>query len=190
VSSSSSSLTEELKILETRVTSLKLEYEQYFMGTRPREPVVNRNEVQKVVVRLANTSIKNTADRFKFNSINQRFMTFKRQWDDTLRKIENGSYQRHIFKANLHERNLSTAPPAAAGKPKAGGKQENLYDSYLAAAKSCGQNVSGLTPAKLQAAIKKQEAAVKKKLGVEKVRFRVEVENGKVKLKAAAIRPS
>ena len=31
-------------------------------------------------------------------------MTYKRTWDDTLRKIDNGTYTRHIFKANLHER--------------------------------------------------------------------------------------
>jgi len=187
-----SPLSEELKILDSRVTSLRLEYEQYFMGTRPRVPVVNRSEVQKAVVRLANTAIKNTADRFKFNSINQRFMTFKRQWDDTLRRIENGTYKRHVFKANLHDRTRADPlPPAAAGGSKrAESKKEDLFTSYLAAAKSCGQDVSGLTPEKLQNAIQKQEAAVKKKLGVDKVRFRVEVEGGKVKLKAAAIRPS
>ena len=49
-----------------------------------------------------------------------------------------------------------------------------------------GQNTSGLTPAKLQKAIAKQEAALKKKLGCERVNFKVVVQDGKVRLKAAA----
>jgi len=49
-----------------------------------------------------------------------------------------------------------------------------------------GQDTSGLTPAKLQAAIRKQEAEIKKKLGCDRVDFKVVVQNGKVKLKAAA----
>ena len=49
-----------------------------------------------------------------------------------------------------------------------------------------GQSTSGLTAAKLQKAIAKQEAALKKKLGCERVNFKVVVQGGKVRLKAAA----
>ena len=43
-----------------------------------------------------------------------------------------------------------------------------------------------VTPEKLRAAIQKQEAAVKEKLGCDRVDFKVVVQGGKVKLKAAA----
>ena len=45
---------------------------------------------------------------------------------------------------------------------------------------------SGLTPAKLQGAIDKKANAIKEKLGVKDLTFRVEVVDGKVKLKARA----
>ena len=64
----------------------------------------------------------------------------------------------------------------------------HIFASYITAAKSCGQSVKGLTPDKLQAAIRKQEAAIRQKHGAEKVNFRVEVEGGKVKLKATAVK--
>ena len=80
---------EELRLLDHRLKQLKLDYEQYFLGSRPREPVQLRSELQKVVTILLNTSIQNTAQRFKFNSINSRFQTFKRQWNETQRQIEN-----------------------------------------------------------------------------------------------------
>ena len=74
---------EELKILEVRLNQLKLDYDKYFLGTRPTEPVMPRAEVQKTVIRFSNTRITNTALRFKFNSLNGRYQAFKRQWDST-----------------------------------------------------------------------------------------------------------
>ena len=56
------------------------------------------------------------------------------------------------------------------------------------AAASCGQNVKGLTPEKLQGVIERQEKALRQKLGCEKVNFRVVVQEGKVKLKASPAR--
>jgi hypothetical protein len=188
---------EELRIIEAKMKQLKLDYEQYFIGSRPREPAMLRGEVQKTMIRFANTPIKNTAERFKFNSVNSRFMTFKRQWDDTLRKIEAGTYTRHVFKANLHDRERIDAGQAAesanpsnrTSSAKAGTQPDgDIFASYMKAAKSCGQSVKGLTPEKLQAVIQKQANAIKQKHGVQKVRFRVEVKDGKVKLKATGVK--
>ena len=95
---------EEMKMLEVKLNLLKLDYEKYFLGTRPTEPAMLRAEVQKLVIKFSNTRITNTALRFKFNSLNGRYQAFKRRWDETLRKIEAGTYERHIFKADLHDR--------------------------------------------------------------------------------------
>jgi hypothetical protein len=181
---------EELKLLEIRLNQLKLDYEKYFLGTRPTEPAMQRAEVQKVVLRWSNTRITNTALRFKFNSLNGRYQAFKRQWDNTLRQIEAGTYKRHVFKADLHDRERGltgsspTGPRGTSGRNDSG--KGDLFETYRDAMLATGQNASGLTPEKLQRAVAKQEAALKKKLGCEKVDFKVVVQGGKVKLKAAA----
>jgi hypothetical protein len=180
---------EEMKMLEVKLNLLKLDYEKYFLGNRPTEPAMLRNEVQKMVIRYSNTRLTNTALRFKFNSLNGRYQAFKRRWDDTLRKIEAGTYERHIFKANLHdrERGIGVPPGDSGSKPNAsGGSSGDLFETYRDAMAATGQDTSKISPAKLQAAIRKQEAALKKKLGCERVDFKVVVQNGKVKLKAAA----
>jgi uncharacterized C2H2 Zn-finger protein len=179
---------EELTILENKVKQLKLEYEQYFSGTRPREPQILRNEVQKTIIRHMNETIRNTAHRFRFNSINQRFQAFKRQWDAILRQIDAGTYKRHVFKADLHDRERGVGVGPEKPTPAGGGSAStgDLFEAYRDARMACGQSVSGLTEKKLQAVIAKQEAAVRQKLGCEKVNFRVVVESGKVKLKASA----
>lgn len=188
-------LTEELRMIDMKLKTLKRDYEQYFLGSRPREPANLRAELQKTMIRLSSGLIKNTGDRFRFSTLNSQFLTFKRHWDETLRKMESGTYQRHIFKANLHdrERGIAQAPPPAARSGPAAKESRgsgDIFESYVKAAKSCGQNIAGLTSAKLQAIIEKQASAIKKQLGAKHVKFRVEVVDGKVKLKASATKAS
>ena len=182
------SLDEELKLFEAKLNHLKLDYEKYFLGTRPTEPAQARSEVQTTVIRWSNMRITNTAHRFKFNSLNGRYQAFKRQWDNILRQIDAGTYKRHVFKADLRDRERGIGVPAstaASSAPKNGGS-ENLFETYRDAMMATGQNASGLTPEKLQRAIAKHEAAIKQKFGCDKVEFKVVVSDGKVKLKAAA----
>jgi hypothetical protein len=187
---------EEIKLLEIKLNQLKLDYEKYFLGTRPTEPVLPRTEVQKAMIKWSNTRITNSALRFKFNSLNGRYQAFKRQWDTVLRQIEAGTYKRHVFKANLHDRerglggegeDFAAAPPATAAPSQAAAASgSDLFETYRAAMQQAGQDTSGLSRAKLEAVIAKQEAALKKQLGCAKVAFKVVVQDGKVKLKAAA----
>jgi hypothetical protein len=185
---------EDLQLLDARMKSLRLDYEQYFLGSRPRAPTQLRGEVQKIVAFYANVPIQNTALRFKFNNLRARFFSFKRHWDETLRKIEDGTYERHVFKAELHERERSEKRKAKAGKKKgaaaaeAEAPAEDLFGAYLAAREKCGQGAKGLTPESFQRMLKTQEAAIREKTGCKAVKFRVVVEGGKTKLKASAVK--
>ena len=131
--------------------------------------------------------MQNTALRFRFNSINSRFQAFRRQWDIALRQIEDGTYKRHVFKADLHERARGLGESAASSQ-SAASRSDELFENYREAALACGQDVSKLTAEKLQRVVAKQQAAVRKKLGCDEIDFRVVVEGGKVKLKASARR--
>jgi hypothetical protein len=174
---------EDLEVLSRKLMSLKLAYDQYFLGSRPREPVMLAGEVNKLVVVYSNQAIKNTAMRFKFNTIQSRFHAWKRQWDNINRQIEAGTYQRHLFKANL--RGIVAPPKRAPATASDTGSYPDLFQSYRSAAAECGQDVSGLTPEKLAAVVRKQESALREKLGCDRVDFRVVVQDGKVKLKAS-----
>ena len=183
------SVDEDLQILEHQVTQLKRDYEQYFLGSRPREPGQLRASVQKQILRYTNQPIQNTAARFRFNSINSRYQAFKRQWDSILRQIEAGTYKRHVFKANLRDRERQRSGQRSTGATPVRTRDDgDLFEHYRDAALACGQSVEGLTRDKLQAVVKRQEASLREKLGCERVRFRVVVEAGKVKLKASAER--
>jgi hypothetical protein len=184
-------LEEDFKILETKLLQLKLDYDQYFLGTRPREPVMLRGEVQKLIAMYSNQAIQNTALRFKFGSICSRYQAFKRQWSEVLRQIEAGTYSRHRFKADLHDRERhpgaepEEARPRAAAAAKAKPAGDALFKAYVEACKSCGQDVKSLTPAKLEGILAKQREQLRSKFGDAEVSFRVAIEDGKAKLKAS-----
>jgi hypothetical protein len=180
---------EDLQLLDVKLKMLKNEYEQYFMGTRRREPSLLRGEVQKMVSYYANVPIRNTGYRFKFNNLRARFFSFRRHWDRILREIEEGRYERHIFQANLRERERIERPgsrPPGAGSKKA--EPDDVFESYLSARKACGQDTAGITRKKLDALIQKQTTQLRAKSGCREVKFRVVVEDGRAKLKVSPVR--
>jgi hypothetical protein len=141
-------------------------------------------DVRKLMARISNQGIRNTALKFKFSSLCSRYQAFNRQWQDTLRKMELGTYDRHRFKAKIH--NESPPPPRPNAKPVRGTRADDpdLFVAYSEARRACGENVKNLTPKKLQAALRKQEKNLRERYGDAEVRFRVVVEDGKAKVKA------
>jgi len=184
---------EELRMLDFKLAQLKRDYDQYFLGNRPREPVQLRSEINKAVIELTNTAIKNTASRFKFTSVCSRYQAFRRQWDETLRKIEAGTYERHRFKAKLHEHDggpSATASAAPTPAASANGAEPDLYADYLDARRTCGESVKGLTREKLDGILDQPRSALREKFGAgAEFRFRVQIEGGKARLKASKVKP-
>ena len=95
----SEDIAEVLKELENKVERLKVLYEQYFMGIEKMEPQVARKEVTRTMLTLQQQYIRNTALRFKFNTMLQKWQIYVTYWNRTLREIENGTYVRHLQKA-------------------------------------------------------------------------------------------
>jgi hypothetical protein len=186
---------EDLILLDARLKQLRNEYEQYFMGSRKREPQLLRGEVQKIVTYYANVPIRNTGHRFKFNNLRARYFSFRRHWDDIQRKIEDGTYDKHRFQAELHERERglleeeAPKPAKRGGEPakKAGDELGQLYDAWIEARAATGQPTAGLTREKLAAQLEQQTKTIRERFGAGEVRFRVVVEDGKAKLKASPV---
>jgi hypothetical protein len=180
----------DLQMLDVKLKQLRMEYEQYFLGARKREPQLLRGEVNKVVAYYANAPIRNTALRFLFNNLRARYFTHKRLWDETCRKIEEGTYQRHLFKADLHDRERATKgkKPGAEAAPAAPTGEDALFAEYVGARGTTGQGAAGLTREKFAALLRQQEEAIRTKFGAAKVNFRVVVEEGRAKLKATPVK--
>ncbi|MCH2172586.1 hypothetical protein MK489_17565 [Myxococcota bacterium] len=170
--------------LDLELSQLKFAYDQYFLGAVPREPVTQRSKFDRALRGVAARQIQNTGLRFRRSGIGARYQALSRQWNDTLRKIEQGTYTRHQFRAQIHG-NGAQVPEG----PNGGSREE--IDDLLAAVRDAQRNTSGPSPspsrAKLAQWVADQRAALKHRHGDVEVCFRVVVSEGRIKLQAARV---
>lgn len=112
--------------LENRLDRLRSLYEQYFMGIEKIEPTVPRKDVDRRFWILRRTQIRNTARRFRLQTLVQRYNTFQQHWTRICREIENGTYVRHLLKA---KKNLGAEPKTWAAKKRLGLFRRDRPDS-------------------------------------------------------------
>lgn len=105
--------------LEMRVERLRSLYEQYFMGIEKIAPAVAHKDVARRIDILRHEQIRNTAKRFRLQMIIQRYNTFHQYWQRVLREIENGTYKRHVLRAerSMAATRVSSIPTALVTEP-------------------------------------------------------------------------
>lgn len=100
--------------LEERVDRLRVLYEQYFLGFEKLEPTVPRKDVDRRFAILRKENIRNTALRFRFNVVTQKYNTYAMHWTRICRQIEEGTFKRHVRRA---KERFGDAKPAARDRP-------------------------------------------------------------------------
>jgi len=88
--------------LEEAIAALRMSYEQYFLGIERKPPTLEHNELKKRMQKLKSGFVRQTAIKFRIQSIQAKFTTYERLWSRTLQEMENGVYRRDLFKARLH----------------------------------------------------------------------------------------
>lgn len=187
-------LQDDLSTLEGNIEKLKFQYDQYFLGFEKRPPDQLRREVERDVRNWIGKHIPNTGIKFRSQMLIQRFTTYRTMWDKVLQQIEDGTYKRDIYRANLKQKlGISPRRPGSqeeiiedaeviddSPQQKYGG----VFDAYLKAKQQNRENVAGLTYDKLHDVLEKQAAQLRAKYNAKDVEFRVVVEDGKTRLKA------
>jgi hypothetical protein len=90
---------QECEAIEAELASLKVAFEHYFLGVDRHPPTRQYDDLKKRLERLKNAFIRNTAAKFRVQSIQGKFLTYDRLWQRTLQEIENGTYKRDVAKA-------------------------------------------------------------------------------------------
>lgn len=94
-----SELDKNLGELEEKMERVRALYEQFFVGIEKIEPQIPRKDVDRRITVLRKEQIRNTAMRFKFQTLVQRYNTMQQHWMRTMREIENGTFKRDLLKA-------------------------------------------------------------------------------------------
>jgi hypothetical protein len=83
---------------DTTLDRVKVLYEQFFLGIQKQPPTHLHTDVERKLRELQQLQIRNTALRYRFATIQQKFGSYNSYWRRTLRQIENGTYHRNLAK--------------------------------------------------------------------------------------------
>lgn len=182
-------LAEDLDQVEEAMTGLQVLYEKYFLGIDRRPPDAQRRQVSEKMRVLKTTAVKNTALKFRIQTLFAKLISFERMWDRTLREIEEGTYKRDVYKARLREarRGGGDQRPgqAAAASPQLSEQMiRKLYDTYLVARQRTGESTVGLTYDAIASRIRAQVPELMARHKARNIEFKVVIKGGKAVLKA------
>ena len=108
-------LDQALNELEKKIERVRTLYEQYFMGIEKMEPQVARKEVTRTMLLYAQQHIRNTGQRFRFHSMQQKWNIYITLWNRTMREIEAGTYKRDVARVTRKlQREGKSLPEQAA----------------------------------------------------------------------------
>ena len=85
--------------LEARIRRLRIAYDQWFAGIERVEPQQMKQQLDVMMRNLGQDQPRNTASRFRFTQIKQRYATYQTYWSRVARQIEEGTYQRDVLRA-------------------------------------------------------------------------------------------
>jgi hypothetical protein len=174
----------ELARLETMLNELKVQYEQHFLGVRQLAPDQLHRDVRLLLRKLVKAPFKTSVINFQLRTIEGRYHTFQSYWTRVNKQREEGTYQRDVFKAELREKAVAEDARAQTNVGAAEKHMRNLFDSYRSALEKTTGKKQEIDFTKFQDSLLTRAKDLKEKMGVKKVRFKVTVKDGKVKVQA------
>ncbi len=192
---------EELNLLDEAVRRLKIEYDVYFGGGSKKPPNDTEWRVQSLVKKYSDSAKLSFAQRFKYNTIVQRYALYSDLWRQKL-KIKEEGYRRPqdaiLGIAGMRRQEEQAAAAALEGEPAEPFKihcgdadtdheaVRSLFDAMLEAKKKAGQVADPNSFDSFKAFVKRKTEQIKGEYRCDKVEYSVEVQDGQVRLKAKA----
>lgn len=192
---------EQIAKLEETIRKLKTMYDQFFAGTRPLPPVEERKRVERTIRDMGADRIRDNATRFRFNNLVNKWTMFQELWNRKMREKEEGPLQyRKRMEAfeQAGERLHSIGAGGASGPQRVtsedgqsylrmtdssdGSGIQALHEEIVRASAAAGAKAATL--GQVSTMIESQLEKLKERYGSRSIGFRVEIVDGKVKLKA------
>jgi hypothetical protein len=193
-------LDEELNLLEEAMRRLKVEYDIFFGGGSKKPPADTEWRVSNLIKKFSDSGKLNYAQRYKYNSIAQKYAVMSDLWRKKL-KIKEEGYSRPqdailgiqgIRTAEEHsaERALDPHAPLStvlcSDVEKELDKVQSLFKAMMDAKIKTGESAGNASVDSFKTFLKKKTEQIRKEYGCSSVEYSVELDNGKVKLKAKA----
>lgn len=191
---------EELNLLEDAVRRLKVEYDVFFGGGSKKPPADTEWRVQSLIKKFSDSQKMNFAQRFKYNSIAQRYALYADLWRQKM-KIKEEGFRRpqdallSIAGLRANEKPSEHAHPQTAEEPfriqcsDADAEQERvkkLFTAMMEAKQKAGESPASANFDSFKTFVKTKTEQIRKEYRCQSVEYTIEVKDGQVKLKAKA----
>ncbi len=174
----------QLDFFEIELQDLKISYEQYFSVLLPLPPTKEHDEIKRSVRRLLRTPFKNSQANFRMKNLILRYQTLNTHWERILREKENGAYSRDRFRAKIRSEAQFSLKRKDSTEGKIDTRYKELFDSYKSALDSQGLALNNLEFNTFKKDLEEKASLLADRTGGKKVKFAIEVEKGKVSIKA------
>ncbi len=157
-------------------------WDRFFNGVEKVAPQIERDRIDRRIRFLSEQTINRRADQFRVEQLQHRFTTYSTNWERMLRAREEG-------RTPSGHTNPALRVPEVANDPRAPpykGGADPLFDRYCAAKAERGVEVN-VNRETFDEQIDSQREKIEGRLG-QKVRFDVQVEDGKVRVVARKIK--
>jgi len=189
---------DELDKLEEDIRKIKNKYDQFFSGIQKLPPMHERRLLEVYIYELGKQKMRDNTRRFRYSQLLTRYNQLRELWGRKMREREEGPIDFRRRAAALRE----PAPPPPPPAPRVTSARADPY--VTVAPGSNGEEIQRLfgdiekeqlklgrlpniTIEQLKTMVQKQSELVRAKYHVAAVAFRVDVVDGKVKLKAKPI---
>ena len=196
---------DELDKLEEDIRKLKNRYDQFFSGFQKLPPLHERRVLEVYIHELGKQKMRDNTRRFRYGQLLTRYNQLREMWGRKMREREEGPLDFRRRSAALNQPSQPPPPPPplalvtapSVTSPRAdpyvrvtpgtnGDEIKRLYGDIEKENLKLGR-LPSITIDQLKAMVQKQSDFVREKYHVAAVAFRVDVVDGKVKLKAKPI---
>lgn len=190
---------DELDKLEEDSRKLKNKYDQFFTGITKMPPTHERHLLEVYIHELSKQKIRDNTRRFRLSQLLSRYNQYREMWGRKMREREEGPLDFRRRKAALVAPRPEPAPapvPVTSARPDPyvvkmtpgsnGDEIRKLYKEIEKEHVKLGK-IPSISFEQLAAMVQKQSEVVRERYHVDAVAFRVDVVDGKVKLKAKPI---
>jgi hypothetical protein len=189
---------DELDKLEEDIRKIKNKYDQFFSGIQRLPPMHERRLLEVYIYELGKQKMRDNTRRFRYSQLLTRYNQLRELWGRKMREREEGPVDFRRRAAALRE--SAPSPPAPAPRvtsakpdpyvtvaPGSNGEEiQRLFGEIEKEQLKLGR-LPNITIEQVRSMVQKQSDLVRAKYHVAAVAFRVDVVDGKVKLKAKPI---
>ena len=205
-------VTDDLVDIEEGIRKLQVEWEKFFGGVERFPPNTLRTRVENLIRRHTGSEMRNSTERFRYQTLTARYNTFNELWNKRLRALEEGRplgyhgrfeklHEQHMAEIRppappedeLPELELPRMPPPRQGEVRVESPEldreamRELFDRFQDARRSTGET-GAVKFESFEKLISQQTVRILTEKGAQAVDFRLETKDGKVSLKARVVK--